>query len=64
MNHVAGVTDPVKFGSHGTEEPIKEERKRVPLISLRENAVDEWPQEKQVHSFYIVKYRRFEDQKL
>ncbi|XP_070038095.1 proton pump-interactor 1-like [Nicotiana tomentosiformis] len=64
MNHVAGVTDPMKFGCHGIEEPIKEERKRVPLISLRENAVDEWPQEKQVHSFYIVKYRRFEDQKL
>ncbi|XP_019251697.1 PREDICTED: proton pump-interactor 1-like [Nicotiana attenuata] len=64
MNNVAGVNDPIKVGSHGIEEPIKEERKRDPLISLRENAVDEWPQEKQVHSFYIVKYRRFEDQKL
>ncbi|XP_059302718.1 proton pump-interactor 1-like [Lycium ferocissimum] len=33
-------------------------------FGLQENAVDEWPEKRWVHSFYIVKYRRFEDQKL
>ncbi|KAK4373972.1 hypothetical protein RND71_004649 [Anisodus tanguticus] len=61
---VEEVNKPVKFGSHGTKESIKEEGKKVPVIGLRKDAVEDWPEPKQIHSFYIVRYRRYEDPKL
>ncbi|KAH0707122.1 hypothetical protein KY289_012198 [Solanum tuberosum] len=64
MNNGAKVNEPIKFGSHGTKEPIKEEGKKVPVTALRKDAVEDWPEPKQIHSFYIVRYRRFEDQNL
>ncbi|XP_070033294.1 proton pump-interactor 1-like isoform X1 [Nicotiana tomentosiformis] len=63
-NHGVGVNETINFGSHGTQETIKEAGKKVPVSSLRKDAVDDWPAPKQIHSFYIVRYRRFEDQKL
>ncbi|CAH9144631.1 unnamed protein product [Cuscuta epithymum] len=55
----------IKFGSHGTEEPIKEEIKSAPTINLPKDAVvEDWPEPQQIHSFYFVKYRSFKDQKL
>lgn len=58
--------EPIKFGSHGAEEPIKEEVKNAPAtINLPKDAVvEDWPAPQQIHSFYFVKYRSFEDQKL
>lgn len=57
--------EPIKFGSHGTEEPIKQEVKSAPSINLPKDAVvEDWPEPQQMHSFYLVKYRLFEDQKL
>ncbi|OIT01775.1 proton pump-interactor 1 [Nicotiana attenuata] len=63
-NNGLGVNETIKFGSHGTQETNKEAGKKVPVSSLRKDAVDDWPAPKQIHSFYIVRYRRFEDQKL
>ncbi|XP_059277125.1 proton pump-interactor 1-like isoform X2 [Lycium ferocissimum] len=63
-NHGVEVNEPIKFGSHGTKESIKEEGKKVPAIGLRKDAVEDWPEPKQIHSFYIIRYRRFEDPKL
>ncbi|XP_004244233.1 proton pump-interactor 1 [Solanum lycopersicum] len=62
-NHVSGITEPIKFGSHGTEEP-KEEISRIPVSNVPKDAVEDWPEPKQVHSFYTVKFRRFDDPKL
>ncbi|EPS70850.1 hypothetical protein M569_03909, partial [Genlisea aurea] len=54
----------IKFGSHGTDQLLKGEVNEVPESNLPTNATDEWPQPKQIHSFYIVRYRTFEDQNL
>ncbi|KAL2496361.1 Proton pump-interactor 1 [Forsythia ovata] len=54
----------IKFGSHGMDEPAKEDEKKVSEANLPNNAADEWPEPSQIHSFYIVKYRSFEDQNL
>lgn len=64
MNHGSGITEPIKFGSHGTEEPKKEEVSRTPVSNVPKDAVEDWPEPKQIHSFYLVKFRRFEDPKL
>nr|GMD84094.1 proton pump-interactor 1-like [Ipomoea batatas]GMD90181.1 proton pump-interactor 1-like [Ipomoea batatas] len=57
--------EPIKFGSHGTEEPVKEDVKKAPAINLPKDAVvEDWPAPQQIHSFYLVKYRTFEDQML
>ncbi|KAK4369171.1 hypothetical protein RND71_012963 [Anisodus tanguticus] len=62
-NHGSGITEPIKFGSHGTEEP-KEEVSRIPVSNVPKDAVEDWPEPKQIHSFYTVKFRRFEDPKV
>lgn len=64
LNHGSGITEPIKFGSHGTEEPKKEEVSRIPVSNVPKDAVEDWPEPKQIHSFYTVKFRRFEDPKL
>lgn len=58
MNNGAKVNEPIKFGSH------KEEGQKVPVVGQLKDAVEDWPEPKQIHSFYIVRYRRFEDQNL
>ncbi|CAN4102897.1 unnamed protein product [Withania somnifera] len=62
--HGSGITEPIKFGSHGTEEPKKEEISRTPVSIVPKDAVEDWPEPTKVHSFYTVKFRRFEDPKL
>lgn len=64
MNPGVEVNEPIKFGSHGTKESIKEEGKKVPVIGLRKEAAEDWPEPRKIHSFYLVRYRRFEDQNL
>ncbi|XP_073312571.1 proton pump-interactor 1-like [Primulina huaijiensis] len=54
----------INFGSHGVEEPVKGEAPKVFESSAPKDAVDEWPEPKQVHSFYFVRYRAFEDPNL
>lgn len=63
-NNDAKVNEPIKFGSHGTKESTKEEGQKVPVVGQRKDAVEDWPEPKQIHSFYIVRYRRYEDQNL
>ncbi|KAL2472676.1 Proton pump-interactor 1 [Forsythia ovata] len=54
----------IKFGSHGMDEQVKGEENRAFEANIPKDAVDEWPAPQQIHSFYIVKYRSLEDQKL
>ncbi|KAG6424386.1 hypothetical protein SASPL_114804 [Salvia splendens] len=55
----------IKFGSHGAEEPAKGvELNKVAESNFPKDVVDEWPEPTQIHSFYIVRYRAFEDQNL
>ncbi|XP_011082687.1 proton pump-interactor 1 [Sesamum indicum] len=54
----------IKFGSHVVDEPVKGEVNKVSESNLPKDAVDEWPEPKQIHSFYVVRYRALEDQKL
>lgn len=54
----------IKFGSHGAEEPAKGELNKIPDSNLPKDVVDEWPEPTQIHSFYVVRYRAFEDQNL
>ncbi|KAK4420368.1 Proton pump-interactor 1 [Sesamum alatum] len=54
----------IKFGSHGVEEPAKAHLNKLSESNIPKDAVDEWPEPAQVHSFYIVRYRAFEDREL
>ncbi|CAA7039679.1 unnamed protein product [Microthlaspi erraticum] len=56
----------VKFGSHG-EAPKKTEEKtnkNVLISDVPKDAAEEWPAAKQIHSFYFVKNRHYEDPKI
>ncbi|XP_074311102.1 proton pump-interactor 1-like [Silene latifolia] len=64
-NGITNESEPITFGSQGCdEEQPKEEAKNVSNTNLPKDATDEWPAEPQVHSFWIVKYRPYEDPKL
>jgi len=64
-NGKVNVSEPIKFGSHGVDEPKgKGDTKHVANANLPKDAVDEWPADPQVHSFWFVKYRLFEDPSL
>ncbi|KAB5534623.1 hypothetical protein DKX38_017709 [Salix brachista] len=63
LGKVSGLTEPIQFGSHG-EEPVKAEGIDVTEANLPKDAVDEWPAPKQVHSFYFVTYRPYDDPKI
>lgn len=54
----------IKFGSHSMDEQAKGEENKVFEANIPTDAVDEWPEPQQIHSFYIVKYRSLEDQKM
>ncbi|KAK4576772.1 hypothetical protein RGQ29_027349 [Quercus rubra] len=58
-----GLEEPIKFGSHG-DEPVKVEGNDVSDANFPKDAVDEWPAPKQIHSFYFVRYRPFDDPKI
>ncbi|KAB5521431.1 hypothetical protein DKX38_025750 [Salix brachista] len=63
LDEVEGLTEPIQFGSHG-EEPVKAEGNDVKDSNLPKDAVDEWPAPKQIHSFYFVTYRQYDDPKI
>ncbi|KAE8707808.1 Proton pump-interactor 1 [Hibiscus syriacus] len=54
-------TEPIKVGSD-VEEPNKGEEKNVSDFPI--DAVTEWPAPKQIHSFYFIRYRPFDDPKI
>jgi len=58
-----GLNEPIKFGSHG-DEPIKGEANNVSGANFPKDAVDEWPAPKQIHSFYFVRCRPYDDPKI
>lgn len=62
-NGILNQDSSITFGSHGTEEPGKKEVNNLPENSIPKDAVDEWPAPKQIHTFYMVKYRLYDDQK-
>ncbi|KAF8025820.1 hypothetical protein BT93_F2601 [Corymbia citriodora subsp. variegata] len=50
----------VTFGSH-EEKPSLGEANKVSEVNFPKDAVDEWPAPKRIHTFYIAKYRSYED---
>ncbi|GFZ12549.1 proton pump interactor 1 [Actinidia rufa] len=58
------LSEPIKFGSHGVDEPLNVEGNNSHVANFPKDAVDEWPAPKQTHSFYFVRYRSYEDPKL
>ncbi|XP_038985151.1 proton pump-interactor 1-like [Phoenix dactylifera] len=50
-------------GSHGVNGESKEGG-HLANVNFPKDAVDEWPAPKQIHTFYFVKYRSYEDPKL
>eukprot|EP00258_Populus_trichocarpa_P024781 XP_024440800.1 proton pump-interactor 1 [Populus trichocarpa] len=63
LDEVSGLTEPIQFGSHG-EEPVRAEGNDVTDANLPKDAIDEWPAPKQIHSFYFVTYRQYDDPKI
>ncbi|CAL5348576.1 unnamed protein product [Camellia sinensis] len=64
LNQETGLNEPIKFGSHGMDEPVDREGSNIPVADFPMDVVDEWPEPRQIHSFYLVKYRTYEDLKL
>ncbi|KAG6634437.1 proton pump-interactor 1-like [Carya illinoinensis] len=58
-----GLNEPIKFGSHG-DEPIKGEGNGISDANFPKDAVDEWPAPKQIHYFYFVRCRSYDDPKI
>ena len=55
--------EPIKVGSHG-EEPVKEEENNAADANFPKDAIDEWPAPKEIHSFYFVRCRPYDDPKI
>ncbi|XWS11019.1 hypothetical protein CRYUN_Cryun38cG0047900 [Craigia yunnanensis] len=55
--------EPIKVGSHG-EELDKGEENNVSDANFPKDVVNEWPAPKQIHSFYFVRYRPYDDPKI
>ncbi|KAM6584701.1 hypothetical protein CsatB_011703 [Cannabis sativa] len=53
----------IQFGSHG-EEPVKEDVNGVSNANFPQDAVEEWPAPKQIHSFYFIRHRSYDDPKI
>lgn len=66
-NQGQGLDGLSNFGSvddsHGVNGGSKE-GDHVANVNFPKDAVDEWPAPKQIHTFYFVKYRSYEDPKL
>ncbi|PSR95690.1 Proton pump-interactor like [Actinidia chinensis var. chinensis] len=58
------LTEPIKFGSHSVDEPLNGEGNNAHVANFPKDAADEWPAQKQNHSFYFVRYRSYDDPKL
>lgn len=56
-----GAGEAIKFGSHGDESAKGEEANGVSDSNTPKDAVEEWPAPKQIHSFYFVRCRPYDD---
>ncbi|KAE9590623.1 putative proton pump-interactor [Lupinus albus] len=63
LEQASGVGEPIKFGSHG-DESVEGDVKDVSDATVPKDAVEEWPAPKQIHSFYFVRCRPYEDPNL
>ncbi|TKY49111.1 Proton pump-interactor 1 [Spatholobus suberectus] len=55
-----GAAEAIKFGTHG-DESAKGEGNDVSDANAPKDAVEEWPAPKQIHSFYFVRWRPYDD---
>ncbi|XP_019425816.1 PREDICTED: proton pump-interactor 1-like isoform X2 [Lupinus angustifolius] len=60
LEQALGAGEPIKFGSHG-DESAKGDVKDVLEATVPKDAVEEWPAPKQIHSFYFVRCRPYDD---
>ncbi|MQM06691.1 hypothetical protein Taro_039511 [Colocasia esculenta] len=62
------LEEPVKFGlvdsTQATNGQTKAEVDNAKRDNFPKDAVEEWPEPKQIHTFYFVKYQSYEDSKL
>lgn len=67
MDQCKGDKVSIKFGSLG-EPPKKAQENNnnnnVLISDVPKDAAEEWPAGKQIHSFYFVKHRHFDDPKI
>lgn len=60
--------EPIKFGaldgSHGVKNGMPKDADPAVDSNFPKDAVDEWPAPKQIHYFYFVRFRLYEDPKL
>lgn len=60
-----GDDAPINFGSVGElPKNAEENNNKVVNSDAPKNAAEEWPVAKQIHSFYLVKYRSYADPKI
>lgn len=63
--HEEPINSGVVDASHGTANgTIKVEADPVSNANFPKDAVDEWPAPKQIHYFYFIRFRSYEDPKL
>ncbi|CAL0326553.1 unnamed protein product [Lupinus luteus] len=60
LEQALGGGEPIKFGSHG-DESAKGDGNNVSDANVPKDAVEEWPAPKQIHSFYFVRCRPYDD---
>ena len=69
MDQGKGDKVSIKFGSLGeppkkAHENNKNKNNNVLISDVPKDAAEEWPAAKQIHSFYFVKHRHFDDPKI
>ncbi|KAG4968989.1 Proton pump-interactor 1 [Glycine soja] len=57
---VGAAADAIKFGTHG-EESAKKKGNDVSDVNAPKDAAEDWPAPKQIHSFYFVRWRPYDD---
>ncbi|KAM0938323.1 putative proton pump-interactor [Dioscorea sansibarensis] len=63
-NHGQKAEEPIQFGMMDSSHGGKEEGKHAAGADFPQNASEEWPEAGQIHTFYFVKVRSYEDPKL
>jgi len=66
LEEEAEVADAITFGSNGDksakpEAEVAPDSNAVPDSDVPKDAVEEWPAPKQIHSFYFVRFRPYDD---
>lgn len=61
LDQDVGAGKPIKFGSHGDESAAKGEGNDVSDSNVPKDVGEDWPAPKQIHSFYFVRCRPYDD---